>query len=257
MMYLNYRLRARHRKGRGIHPPFAFEMVNGVICGKGPDVPGLAKIEEYRLGLLNNKEAIPVEDHGAGPRRGGESQRRICDLVRNTAVSPRRGRLLARLVDHLKPATMIELGTGPGIGSLYMAMGNPRGQLHTCEGSPVIARMAEEGFDRLGIGNIEVHVGLFADLLPGLMNQANPDIFVFIDGDHREERLVSYVARILKSKGQDLVIVMDDIHWSKGMYRAWKRIIRYPAISLSIELFNTGIVFVGEKIQKDHYVVIF
>jgi predicted O-methyltransferase YrrM len=257
MMYLNYRLRARHRKGRGIHPPFAYEMVNGVIYGKGPDVSGFAKIEDYRHDLLKITGTIPVEDHGAGSRRGGGHERRIRDLVRNTAVSPKRGRLLARLADHLKPATMIELGTGFGIGSLYMAMGNPGGRLHTCEGSPAIARLAGKGFDKLGFGNIDVHMGLFAEILPGLLNQTGPGLFVFIDGDHREKRLISYVYRVLASERQDLVIVIDDIHWSRGMYRAWRRIIKRPEISLSIELFNTGIVFVGEKIQKDHFVVIF
>ena len=50
---------------------------------------------------------------------------------------------------------------------------------------------------------------------------------------------------------------MDDIHWSRGMYRAWKNIVGRPEIRLSIELFNMGIVFTGEKIQKDHFVVIF
>lgn len=257
MLYLNYRLRARHRNGRGIHPPFAFQMVNGVIYGNMPDVPGLTKIEEYRLDLLNNTRTIPVEDHGAGSRRGGGRERRISELVRNTAVSPRRGRLLARLVDHLKPSKMIELGTGSGIGSLYMALGNPGGQLHTCEGSPAIARLAEEGFNKLGIGNIEVHKGLFAELLPGLLDQAARGLFVFIDGDHREDRLIFYVSRILDSETQGLVIVMDDIHWSKGMFRAWNKIIKHPEVSLSIELFNTGIVFAGKKIQKDHFVVIF
>ena len=257
MMYLNYRLRARHWKGNGIHPPFAFELVSRVIHGKGPQVPGLEQIEEYRRGLLSTREAIPVEDHGAGSRRGGGSERRICDLVRNTAVLPKRGRLLARLVGHLKPATMIELGTGPGIGSLYMALGNPDGRLHTCEGSPAIARLAQKGFDMLGVGNVEVHMGLFADLLPGLMKIAGPGLFVFIDGDHREEKLISYASLILDSDTGDRTIVMDDIHWSRSMYRGWKKIIKHPAISLSIELFNTGIVFVGEKIQKDHFVVIF
>lgn len=257
MVYLNYRLRARHRKGRGIHPPFAFELVNGVIYGKDPRVPGLEKIEEYRHGLLNTKELIPVEDHGAGPRRGRGKERRICDLVRNTAVSPKRGRLLARLVGHLKPATMIELGTGPGIGSLYMALGNPGGRLFTCEGSPAIARLAQKGIDKLGVGNVEVHMGLFADLLPGLLNIAGPGTFVFIDGDHREDKLISYVSRILDSEVQGPTIMMDDIHWSRGMYRGWKNLIRHPAVSLSIELFNAGIVFVGEEIQKDHFVVNF
>ena len=257
MLYLNYRLRARHRNGRGIHPPFAYKMVNGVIYGRGPDAPGLAKIEAYRHDLLKISNTIHVEDHGAGSSRGGDRERRICDLVRHTAVSPRRGHLLARLADHLKPDTMIELGTGPGIGSLYLALGNPGGLLHTCEGSPAIAHLAEKGFENLGVRNIEVHRGLFAEMLPGLLNHAGPGLLVFIDGDHREEKLVSYVSRILASKRQDLSIVIDDIHWSKGMYGAWKRIIKRPDIRLSIELFNTGIVFVKEKIQKDHFVVIF
>jgi predicted O-methyltransferase YrrM len=257
MLYFNYRLKARHRNGRGIHPPFAYKMVNGVIYGRGRDAQGLAKIEAYRHDLLKITGTIPVEDHGAGPRRGGDREKRICDLVRHTAVSPRRGGLLARLAQHLKPDTMIELGTGPGIGSLYMALGNPEGLLHTCEGSPAIADLAEKGFEKMGVGNIEVHRGLFDEMLPGLLNQSGPGLLVFIDGDHREEKLVSYVSRILASNREDLSIVIDDIHWSKGMYRAWKRIIKLPDIRLSIELYNTGIVFVAEKIQKDHFVVIF
>jgi predicted O-methyltransferase YrrM len=138
-----------------------------------------------------------------------------------------------------------------------MALGNPDGWLFTCEGSPTIARLAQQGFDKLGAGNAEVHVGLFADLLPGLMANAGPGTFVFIDGDHREEKLISYASLILDSDTGDRTIVMDDIHWSRGMYRGWKEIIRHPAISLSIELFNSGIVFVRERIQKDHFVVNF
>jgi predicted O-methyltransferase YrrM len=257
MLYLNYRLRARHRYGRGIHPPFAYRIVSRVIYGKGPDLPRLAEIEAYRHELLGITGTIPVEDHGAGSRRGGNSERRICDLVRHTAVSPRQGRLLARLADHLRPASTIELGTGAGMGSLYLALANPEVCVQTCEGSPAVARLAEKGFARLGVGNIVVHRGLFADLLPGLLRQAGPPLLIFIDGDHREERLISYVSAMLASNKQQLSIVMDDIHWSRGMYRAWKSIISRPEISLSIELFNTGIVFAGDEIQKDHFVVIF
>ncbi len=257
MLYLNYRLRARHMSGRGIHPSFAYEMVSRVIHGKGPDASGLAIIEKYRRDLLKNASTLPVEDHGPGSRRSGGFERRICDLVRYTSVSPKRGRLLARLVDYLRPATVIELGTGPGIGSLYLALHNPGGLILTCEGSPAIAMLAGEGFESLGVKNIELHTGLFNDVLPGFLRRTDADLFVFIDGDHREESLVSYVSQILAARKQDLVIAMDDIHWSRGMYRAWKRIIKRPEISLSLELFNMGIVFIGKKIQKDHFVVIF
>jgi predicted O-methyltransferase YrrM len=152
---------------------------------------------------------------------------------------------------------MVELGTGTGISSLYLALGNPDGQVHTCEGSPAIARLAEKGFERLGVGNIMVHTGLFADLLPGLLNLDVAGMLIFIDGDHREESLLSYVSLALASAIPDLVIVMDDIHWSRGMFRAWKSVLGRPEITLSIELFNTGIVFAKDDIQKNHFTVIF
>ncbi len=257
MLYLNYRLRARHRKGRGIHPPFAFTVVNGVIFGEDADISAYTAIETYRKELLQMSGTIPVEDHGAGSRRSGGTERRIKDLVKNTAVTPKKGRLLARLAGYLKPDSMIELGTGAGIGSLYLAMAHPAGQLHTCEGSPAIARLAEEGFEKLGVENAVVHKGPFAVLLPGLLSRAGPRLLVFIDGDHRGDRLCSYVSQVLGTKKPDTVVVMDDIHWSGGMYRAWKTITGLPEIRLSIELFNTGIVFAGVNIQKDHFVVNF
>ena len=257
MLYLNYRLKARHRHGRGIHPPFAYAIVSRVVCGDGPRVPGLEGIEDYRHDLLQQTGTIRVEDHGAGPRRTWDLDRRICDLVRYTAVPPKRGRLLARLVDHLCPDTVIELGTGTGISSLYLAMAHPAGRVYTCEGSPALAGLAEEGFEKLGAGNIEVHRGLFSDLLPGLLERSGSGLCIFIDGDHREESLISYASRVLSAGKKDLVMVLDDIHWSRGMYRAWKKIVSLPEISLCIELFNTGIVFVKENIQKDHFVVIF
>ena len=50
---------------------------------------------------------------------------------------------------------------------------------------------------------------------------------------------------------------MDDIHWSIDMYRAWRTIIKGMEVSLSLELFNTGVVFIGYNIQKNHYIINF
>jgi predicted O-methyltransferase YrrM len=257
MLYFTYRFRARHRYGRGIHPPFAYGIVKDVVHGDGPDLPGLNAIEDYRRELLKQTGTICVVDHGAGSRREWGEERRICDLARRTAVSSKRGRLLARLVDYMGPDTMIELGTGTGISSLYLAMANPGAKLHTCEGSTAVAGLAEEGFAKLGVDNIEVHRGCFSELLPGLLQQQASGLFIFIDGDHREANLISYVSQVLASGIKDLVVVLDDIHWSRGMQRAWKNIISRPEVSLSIELFNAGIVFAQNQVQKDHFVVIF
>jgi hypothetical protein len=109
----------------------------------------------------------------------------------------------------------------------------------------------------MGANNISVYRGLFAELLPGLLDLDGAGMILFIDGDHREENLISYVSLALASGRNDLVVVMDDIHWSRGMYRAWKCVAGHPDITLSIELWNTGMVFAIEGIQKDHFTVIF
>jgi predicted O-methyltransferase YrrM len=257
MLYLNYRLRARHKKGRGIHPPFAYRIIREVIYGVDPDIEGLGRIEQHRQDLLKMTGSIMVEDFGAGSRRGLDRERRICDLVKHTAISQKRGRLLARLVCHMKPSTMIELGTGAGLASLYLSLGNPAGQVVTCEGSGEIAVLARMGIEKLGIENIDIRTGLFTELLPGLLNHAGEESFVFIDGDHRGDSLISYFDRIVATGHRRMVVVLDDIHWSRSMYQAWRKIVRLSEISLSIELYNTGIVFLDETIQQDHFVVIF
>jgi hypothetical protein len=41
------------------------------------------------------------------------------------------------------------------------------------------------------------------------------------------------------------------------MYAAWTKIRDFEQISLSMELGNTGILFTGYDVQKDHFIVRF
>ena len=83
------------------------------------------------------------------------------------------------------------------------------------------------------------------------------ELLVFLDGDHRGERMLEYAGMILDSGDSKKVLVLDDIHWSKDMYRAWSRLVKRDEISLSIEMYNTGIVFIHFAVQKEHFKVNF
>ncbi|MFC2115525.1 O-methyltransferase [Bacteroidota bacterium] len=255
LLYVQYRTRAGHRKGRGVHPPFAYEFIREAVFGRDP--PGLEGIMDLVETLLGNRNTLEVSDLGAGSRLGGGTRKSIRELVKHTAVGSKKGRLLARIAQYFHFSTMIELGTGTGISSLYLAKSCPNSKILSCEGSSEIAALARQNISQMGISNIEVHNDVFLKWLPRVLSQIAGDIFVFLDGDHRGEMLKQYCSMIIQSAPSKAVLVLDDIHWSKDMNLAWKELLNRSEISLSLELYNTGIIFLGYGIQQDHFVVDF
>ena len=47
-------------------------------------------------------------------------------------------------------------------------------------------------------------------------------------------------------------IIMDDIYWSKEMYLAWKEVISWPEVRVSIDLYRLGILLLRKDLNKAH-----
>ena len=251
--YLACRLKARHRFGRGIHPPFACAFIREAFFGETP--AGMEIVEEIRKAMHSDKRGRMTEEQGAGSRTAMEAKRSVRGLARHTAISRRYGKVLARMVRFLHPEMIIELGTGTGIASLYLHLACRGAGMSTCEGCRNIAGIARENFDKAGVTGIDLKAGKFESLLPGLLCRAGSDVFIFIDGDHREERLLQYFSMVIDSGIPSAVVVIDDINWSRGMNRAWNSIRKHPFVSLSLETFRMGILFIGRDVQKAHFVI--
>ena len=54
-----------------------------------------------------------------------------------------------------------------------------------------------------------------------------------------------------------LSFVFDDINWSKDMQNAWQTIKKNEKVTLSIDLFEMGIVFFMSRFQKEDFVIRF
>ena len=250
-LYIRHRLKAGHRRGSFVHPPFAYLFISEVIFGK--KIHGLEGIEDLRKSLSGNKELLEVTDHGAGSRLTSGEKRSVQKIVKHTAISQRKGELLSRISAFLDFPVILELGTGTGISSLYLAMGSPGSNLYSCEGSSAIGELAKSNIRILGTKNINISVDTFMDWLPVMLNQMEGNLLVFLDGDHRGERLLHYCDLIMASKRQKAVIILDDIHWSEDMFQAWRTLTAREGISMSMELFNLGIIFLGYNVQKGHF----
>ncbi|MBK9420787.1 MAG: class I SAM-dependent methyltransferase [Flavobacteriales bacterium] len=245
----------RHGGNRhDVHSPFVFALVENVLRKRTPP-HAFAEIEAQRLALLKDNRIITVTDFGAGSRQGSGFQRSVSSIARTALKPKRQAEMLARLVDYSAPNTILELGTSLGITTLYLARSAASAQVHTIEGCTAIGSIAQENFTTAGTQNIHPHVGRFEDQLDVVLATLGRLDFAFIDGHHAKEPTLSYFDQCLAKAHNDTVFIFDDIHWSQGMDDAWSAIKAHPKVTVTIDLFNFGIVFLRKEQQREHFVL--
>ena len=254
--YLRYRNNALNGKGHGIHSPFVYRFVREVLRDKR-SYPCYQPLAALRRLLATDERSVEVQDFGAGSRVIASSTRRIGDIAKSSLKPKKYSRLLFRMVQDYRPATILELGTCFGVTTAYLASGNKNAKIYTMEGAPAIAEVARHNFSELQLPNIELIEGNFDDRLPELLKlltveQKQLD-FVFIDGNHRKEPTLRYFQQLLPLLHEHSVLIFDDIHWSEQMEAAWEEIKKSPAVTLSIDLFFIGIVYFRKenKVKQD------
>ena len=109
----------------------------------------------------------------------------------------------------------------------------------------------------MNVTNIELNIGRFDIILPEVISEAGKLDFAFIDGNHTCQATLSNFEMLLKIAHNDTVFVFDDIHWSSGMEKAWNEISEHERVTVSIDLFRMGIVFLKKELSKQKFVIRF
>jgi len=255
--YIRYYVTASNGNGHGVHSPFVFEFINNVLKDK-KQYNCYAAIEKQRALLLQNNEVIAVEDFGAGSAVMKSNKRVIKNIAASSLKPKKFAQLLFRIVQYYQPATVLELGTSLGITTAYLAKGNEQAKVFTCEGSGTIAAIAKNNLSQLQIENSYLIQGDFAKTLPPLLNQIKKVDLAFIDGNHRKLPTLDYFNSLLNHSTASTILIFDDIHWSTEMEAAWNDIQQHAAVTLTIDLFFIGLVFLHPDIKvKQHFVIRF
>lgn len=239
-----------------IHSPFVADLVNAVL-EDNRNFYAFSEIEGLRRQLLASKKVVQIEEYGAGSKVNANKIRTIGNIARYAALSPPAGRWLFRLAHFQKPLVILELGTSLGISTLYLATGAIKAKITTLEGCPDVAKQAQRNFAFLNKKNIESKEGVFEKILPLILRNLQPIDLLFLDGDHRLEATLSYFDQCLPYAHAQSVFVIADIHWSEEMEKAWKQLQSHPRVSLSIDLFQLGLLFFRTENQHpEHYTLI-
>lgn len=241
---------------QGIHSPFVYELTQAVLQDNRTFY-AFPIIESLRGKLLKNKNLLEIKDFGAGSKVFSSNSRSIAKIAQYGAISPYVGRLLFRLVNHFKPLIIVELGTSLGISTLYQASASLNAKVITLEGCPQTVEVARQNFNRTGMNWINSINGQFDDVLPDLLPQLTKVDYAFIDGDHRASATQHYFELLLPYLHNDSFIVIADLYWSSEMSAAWKLLQEHPSVTLSVDFYYFGILFIRkEQTQKVHYRVV-
>jgi len=237
--YIRHQCYRKHRKGHGIHSPYLFEFVNGVVFNAHKWIVPSEVLREHRS-LKNNSSLAAGEGRTVG------------SFVKWASVSEKKGKLLYRIVRWFAPEMLVELGTGLGISTLYLATGAPGTPLHSVEGNTDRAAFAAQLVSRNNLGPVSIHWGEMEEKLDEILPLLPGRYFAYVDGNHYYEPTLAYLKSLIGRAGEEAIIVMDDIYWSRGMYRAWKELISWPEVTVSVDLFHTGILLLRKDLNRAH-----
>lgn len=236
--------------------PFVGDLVKQVIQNQAHhEVYSL--IGQLRNRLLQKTQVIESTDFGTGAGKNGYKLNfvRVASIVKNSAISERCGMVLFRLVEYFKPHTIIELGTSVGISTLYLAMAKRDSKVITLEGCTTKSEQAAANFSAMKLDNIVQHIGRFDVVLPQVINETPQADLVFIDGNHTYEATLANFNALLKISHTYTIFIFDDIHWSAGMQAAWNEISDHERVTLSIDLFHMGIIFLRKDVIRQKLVI--
>lgn len=134
-----------------------------------------------------------------------------------------------------------------GINTLYLAKANSKSSIITIEGSLALFEFARQLSENYKFKNIQFIHDNFDCALPEVLNVLNKLDFIYIDGNHTYEATIKYFNLALTKKHNNSVFIFDDIYWSKEMSKAWNKIIQNDSVTLSIDTFYFGMVFLKMK----------
>ena len=259
--WLKHYLTAWNTGGEGVHSPYLFEWVRMVMSDKHA-YRVWEDIESVRARMLVSDQVVEFVDYGSGVGRKGEGakgEKRVKDIAKGSLARAKYAQMLFRLVNWLghqlreenRGLTIVELGTSLGVTTAYLAGVDARDKVYTYEGCEAVAKIAMDNWKELRMSNIDCRVGPIDEVqLQGSLERVD---VVFVDANHTYEASLKYFDILAQKVHEKSVVVMDDIHHSEEMERAWREICADERVTSTIDLYQMGLVFFDKHYWKRNY----
>jgi len=240
----NWKSRGNHY----LHSPFIFNWYQLIVNEK---LLNNDSIQKYRDDLLMDKSDFYYETI--------ESKRidtSISKRYKQTSIDDKYGEILSHTAHYVGAKNFLELGTSLGVSTLYLALSSEKIQGTTIDYNPNSTNFSKNKFDSLQLHKIKFINGRFEDVLPAYLTSCEPIDLIFIDGNHSYQATIDNTHLIIPKLSSESVIILDDIRWSREMYKAWEELIQLDIFNYTVDFGRIGFLFKTEnKSPKQHFIL--
>lgn len=215
--------------------------------------------DKYRKELLQSDQKIKIQDYGAGSKIFKSDYRSISDIAAVSGTNNTYGLVFHKIVEQFQTNHLLELGTSLGIGTMYFATASENLIITTIEACNQTYLFTKNAINELSLKNrIDLIDSDFDTVLYSeILNDKRFDL-IFIDGNHIGEKLLDYYEIIARKYSMTKnIIIVDDINWSRDMFKAWEQITESDNTKTYLNLFKTGIIFNGYDLPAGHFTINF
>jgi predicted O-methyltransferase YrrM len=243
--FANYLLQAKTHYY--IHSPFAYSFITDVLNDRKiyPEYDTLQALHEMQR---DDKTQLIFSPAGTSTQKISST---VSIISKQYSLPSRFAKLLFRLVRKLKPNVILETGTGLGFSSAALASGNINGKIYTVDAVEQLSNIARAYHHQSEIRNINYIIGNADDVLENIASVIKPVDLVYLDANHTSDATLRYFQILLRHLSSDACVVVDDIHWSADMKKAWLHLCRHKAVSLSIDLYRLGMLFLNPSLNRE------
>jgi predicted O-methyltransferase YrrM len=244
--YARYYLKADTRQK--IHSPFLFQLVESTFNSEA-HYYDFDKIWQAWAGFTQRIDQIPPDSFG---NARGQTGRTLGQFAKTSLHPPSRLYELYRLVVYLKPKRILELGSCLGVSSLTLGLAARQAVCSCIEGNAFFVELARELHWTHDIKNVRFYHHQFQDFLASDPGE-HYDLIV-LDGDHHYRATMDLLPLLYERLSPQGCLLVDDIHWSAGMARAWSDCLQNEKIRCSLETSRWGLIFKNKDLTPGHYV---
>ncbi len=240
---LQFYRKALDSKGHGTHSPFVYTFITEVL-NDDRFFYAYEDIGVLKKQLLKDKTRVNY--------KGKETS--VGELAKQSLLD-KYNQLLFRIVSYYEPKNIVEIGTSLGLSTAYLASPDASIKVFSTEENVELASIAKQNIEELSLANIQIKPSA-GNWFSHTQKQEKQYGLIFIN--QTDEDLFQVFLKLSALINENTIVVFREINQDLETSKSWDLIKSSLSTTISIELFQLGLVFFRkEQLKKQHFAIRF
>ena len=231
---LQFYLKASNSKGHGTHSPLVYHFITEIL-NDTRNFYAYQEIDALKNKLISDKRKINIS--------GKETS--VSSFVK-TSLPTKYNQLLFRMVAYYKPSYILEIGSSLGITTAYLASPDKKKGVHTIESNEPLAIISLQTVSSLALPNTSQSIGNIRKPFSEIPERK----YGFILINHPNWESEEQIKDIFSIVEEDAIVIFVGINKNAETKLVWNHLISNLNKSISVNLFNFGIIFLKKEVLK-------